>query len=116
MGQRQWEKLRCDPLSPETVIALSSACLCEQQPAPAGEHLSGSSWRKEQPLGARKAWAEVSLPWAAVKQLLEKGGLGDRGSRGLRNGVLAWARGGESEVELLFALSQSPGAGQREKC
>lgn len=51
-----------------------------------------------------------------MKQLSEKGGLGDQGSRELRNGVLAWARGGEREVELLLALSQSPGAGQREKC
>lgn len=86
------------------------------QSAPASGHLSGSSWRKEHPLSARKAGAEVWLPWAAVKQLREKGGLGDRGSRELRNGVLAWARGWERALELFLALSQSPGAEQRKKC
>lgn len=51
-----------------------------------------------------------------MKQLREKGGLGDRGSRELRNGVLAWARGWERALELFLALSQSPGAEQRKKC
>lgn len=72
-GLEQWrDELRCDPF-PLIAIAHSCASFCKQQQ----RALVWICLEKGAATGRSQSRAELGLPWAAVKQLLEKDGLED---------------------------------------